>query len=92
MFHFSKLPDNWNLYETEKKVPVMKLLSYPKSQETKEFTNNQKQGEELLIYFLLFHYLIAMECSQEYSKKRMKLFESTESTVDDFSFGKVRFI
>ena len=46
MFHLSELLDKWNLYETEKNVPLIELFSYLKSQETEEFTNNQKQGEE----------------------------------------------
>ena len=37
MFRLSELLDKWNFYETEKKVPLIELLSYLKSQETKEF-------------------------------------------------------
>ena len=37
---------NCSISGTKKKVPLIELLSYLKSQETEEFTNNQKQAEE----------------------------------------------
>ena len=61
MFHLSELFDKWNLYENERNVPLIELISIPKPHETsvlvekiREFTNYKKfRKEQQNIWF--FH-------------------------------------